>query len=135
MKITFLQDHQSVLSGNEFYSAGARADLPAGAALIAQGVARETWAGRPPKPVEPEPMEVEQPEVEVVEVEPVEADDLTAIKGVGAKTALALNDAGITTYTALIAADPAVLNDKLDGILNFITIEKIQAWQEIARGL
>ena len=43
MKITFTQDHQSPLSGNEYYKAGTRADLPKGATLVHQGIADEGW--------------------------------------------------------------------------------------------
>lgn len=43
MKITFIKSHQSPMSGNSFYEAGTRADLPQGAALIAGGIAREGW--------------------------------------------------------------------------------------------
>ncbi len=43
MKITFVKDHQSVLSGNERYTPGTQADLRRGQELIDLGVAREGW--------------------------------------------------------------------------------------------
>jgi hypothetical protein len=52
MKITFVQDHQSVLSGNSHYTRGTQADLPRGQALIDLGVARAGWE---PIPVVEEP--------------------------------------------------------------------------------
>lgn len=43
MKITFLEDHMSLLSGNSFYKAGSQADLRRGQQLVDQGIAREGW--------------------------------------------------------------------------------------------
>ena len=62
MKITFTQDHQSPQSGNEYYKAGAQADLPRGAALIALGVAREGWAPVVIPVIVPEPVTEQAPD-------------------------------------------------------------------------
>lgn len=43
MNITFVKDHQSVASGNEFYNAGDQATLNKGLTLVEMGVAREGW--------------------------------------------------------------------------------------------
>ena len=43
MKITFIKDHQSVYSGNEFYPKGAQADLIRGQTLVNMKVARAGW--------------------------------------------------------------------------------------------
>lgn len=42
------------------------------------------------------------------------ADDLTAIKGIGPVRAGHFTEAGITTFAALAAADPATIADELD---------------------
>ena len=38
MQVTFLQDHQSYLSGNSFYAAGAKADFPNVAVLVEEAL-------------------------------------------------------------------------------------------------
>lgn len=48
MKITFIEDHLSVLSGNERYTAGTQADLRRGQELIDLGVACEGWGDDDP---------------------------------------------------------------------------------------
>ena len=55
MKITFIEDHQSVLSGHSFYAAGAQADLRKGQQLIDGGIAFEGW-GNPPVKEPPPPV-------------------------------------------------------------------------------
>ncbi len=44
MKITFIKDHLSILSGNSFYKAGTQADLMRGKQLIEAGIARVGWS-------------------------------------------------------------------------------------------
>lgn len=51
MKITFLENHVSVLSGNSYYDAGEQADLRRGQELIDQGIAYAGW-GSPPTPLQ-----------------------------------------------------------------------------------
>ncbi len=52
MKITFIKDHLSVLSGNSFYKAGTQADLARGKQLIEADIARVGWSIEdiPPSP-------------------------------------------------------------------------------------
>lgn len=56
MRIRFLRDFQGVNTAERFYRAGEVADLPAGAAVVAEGAAEP--AADEPEPDEPEP---EQP--------------------------------------------------------------------------
>ncbi len=82
MKVTFLKDHQSVYSGNEFYAAGAKADLSGGQWLIDSGVAYEGWGANSPwGQQQAEPTIIEMPVI-VPEDEPVLAVDL---EGLGVK--------------------------------------------------
>ena len=46
MNITFLKDHQSPHSGNEFYRAGTEATLERGGQLVQMGVARAGWTSQ-----------------------------------------------------------------------------------------
>ena len=55
MKITFIKDHQSVLSGHSFYAAGTRADLVKGQQLIDGGFAYAGWGNPPVEKVESTP--------------------------------------------------------------------------------
>lgn len=57
---------------------------------------------------------------------------LQDIEGVGPKTAAALEGAGIRTVTDLVTADPAVLDERLEGSA---TTERIEEWQEKAHKL
>ena len=47
MKITFIEDHISRLSGHSYYNAGTQADLRHGAELAKQGIVYEGWGSRP----------------------------------------------------------------------------------------
>ncbi len=47
------------------------------------------------------------------EVVPAEPDDLTLIEGIGPKSAVALNDAGITTFAQIAAMQPGALEDAI----------------------
>jgi len=47
MKITFLEEHCSVLSGNSFYEVGVKADLRRGQELIDAGIAYAGWGKHP----------------------------------------------------------------------------------------
>lgn len=55
-------------------------------------------------------------------------DDLTQIKGIGAKTAELLQETGISTYAALSAASAEDLLAKLQGKVRGLTIEKLTGW-------
>ena len=136
MKVTFTKDHQSQLSGNSFYAAGIKADFPNGEGLVALGVAYAGWDSQPPmQETEAPPAEGLSPIIErPFDIDPG-VDDLTVIKGVGPQTARALNEAGIYRYSELLEWDAAELNTRLDGVLNFITISKIQGWQKAAGSL
>lgn len=60
---------------------------------------------------------------------------LTDVPGVGEKTAKALNRLGVTTIDELIAADPESLDTALDGLLDYVTAEKVAQWQSDAAKL
>lgn len=60
---------------------------------------------------------------------------LTAVQGIGAKTALALAEAGYGTLAALASADPALVDAQVDGVLDYVTVEKVRQWQVAARSL
>lgn len=47
MKVTFREDHQSVLSGHSFYAKGAQADLRKGDELVRLGICYEGWGKAP----------------------------------------------------------------------------------------
>jgi predicted flap endonuclease-1-like 5' DNA nuclease len=123
MNITFLSDHQSKETGNEFYRTGTRATLEDGAVLVAQGVAREGWGPVPIPPTAPEP-------VTPVTVEDV-PDDLTRIKGIGARTAADLASFGVTTFAKLADGDAFVISDKLNGS----SVSQVKGWQKQAEAL
>jgi predicted flap endonuclease-1-like 5' DNA nuclease len=121
MNITFTQDCQNHMTGNEFYNRGARATLPHGAALVAAGVAREGW-GTVPAPL-PAPEIVTGVTVDI----PV-ADDLTRIKGIGKNTAADLASFGIDTFAKLAEADAAVIAAQLNGS----SLRQVYDWQKQA---
>lgn len=80
MKITFIEDHQSLLSGHSFYKAGTRADLVKGQQLIDGGFAYEGWEN--PAPSVPPLVEV----VESIDIDfnSMSTDDLKAhVKAIG----------------------------------------------------
>jgi predicted flap endonuclease-1-like 5' DNA nuclease len=63
------------------------------------------------------------------------ADDLTLIKGIGAKTAEILQEAGISTYAALSSTSADDLLEKLQGKVRGLTTEKLSAWIQQAAEL
>lgn len=130
MKITFIKDHQSPLSGNSFYAVGTRADFSNGQGLIDLGVAYAGW-GMPETQNIPESVS----ESASSSIEEKKIDDLTRVRGVGIQTMRALNNIDVYTYGELIDADADKLNNQLDGVLNFITPTKIRRWQKSAKGL
>lgn len=58
-----------------------------------------------------------------------EPDDLTQIDGIGPARSLALAQMGIRTFAALATADPAILDDHLDGT----SAAQIEVMQRAAR--
>ena len=66
---------------------------------------------------------------------PVPAEDLKAINGVGPKTALLLQDAGIWTYADLAATPVARLHEILDAGGDRFRIIDPESWPEQARRL
>lgn len=60
---------------------------------------------------------------------------LQQIDGIGMRTAAALVEKGYGSLELLAAADPAAVDAALDGLLQYVTVEKVSAWQERAREL
>jgi len=60
---------------------------------------------------------------------------LQSIDGIGGRTAAALVEKGYGSLELLAAADPAAVDAALDGLLQYVTVEKVSAWQERAREL
>lgn len=56
-------------------------------------------------------------------------DDLTQIKGIGAKTAEALHDLGITTFAALAEADP----NQIKAHVSRASLQTVEGWIKTAR--
>ena len=63
------------------------------------------------------------------------AIELQSIDGIGMRTAAALVEQGFGSLEFLAAADPAAVDAALDGLLQYVTVEKVSAWQERAREL
>ena len=57
---------------------------------------------------------------------------LQSIDGIGGRTAA---EKGYGSLELLAAADPAAVDAALDGLLQYVTVEKVSAWQERAREL
>jgi hypothetical protein len=53
--VRFLRDFRSAATGEVFYEAGAVADLPEGAAIVAEGAAEPVTVEPPPPPSPPKP--------------------------------------------------------------------------------
>ena len=98
MKVTFIQDHQSAASGNEFYPAGRKSKQRRGAELVAMGVAVAGWG-------EVAPVTAQETQGEEIEPEPTitPATDWTQVSGVSDEIADALIYAGIVNPAALLA--------------------------------
>lgn len=60
---------------------------------------------------------------------------LQQIEGIGTRTQAALAEKGYGSLELLAAADPVAVDAALDGLLQYVTVEKVQAWQERAREL
>jgi len=60
---------------------------------------------------------------------------LTDVAGIGEKTAAALVAAGIATVQALVAGDAEAIDARLDGTLDYVTVEKVRQWQATAAEL
>ncbi len=57
---------------------------------------------------------------------------LTDVAGIGEKTAAALVAAGIPTAQALAEMEAEAIDARLDGKLDYVTVEKVRAWQAAA---
>jgi len=71
------------------------------------------------------PLDMKKLHAEIQEITGIFTSDLTRIKGIGIRTAEALNVAGITTFQQLIDADPVELDLHLDGS----SADQIRSWQ------
>ena len=60
---------------------------------------------------------------------------VSAVPGIGAKTAAALAAADIVTVEDLVAADALFVDAALDGVLDYVTVDKVRQWQEDAAAL
>lgn len=60
---------------------------------------------------------------------------VTAVPGIGAKTAAALAAADIVTVEDLVAADAVFIDAALDGVLDYVTVDKVRQWQADAAAL
>jgi hypothetical protein len=60
---------------------------------------------------------------------------VTAVPGIGAKTAAALAAAEIVTVEDLVAADALFIDAALDGVLDYVTVDKVRQWQADAAAL
>lgn len=117
MKITFLQDHQSYLSGNSFYTTGTKADLPRGGELVELGIAAEGW-GAPAPPESPvQPVEDERI-VEDVTVVPslAESVDFTVVRGISDEAQAALYNAGYLTWEDILQAGVIEIKDNVSSV-------------------
>lgn len=104
MKITFTEDHQSYLSGNEYYPAGAKADLLRGADLVAQGVALTGWGETVFDSHEQREEIASEPSAATEDASERERVDWTQVKGVSVEIAAALHAAGLHTKDDLLTA-------------------------------
>ena len=102
MKITFAEDHQSYLSGNERYSTGTKADLPRGADLVAQGIALAGWDTAALAPYEQREEIASEPPAAGDDAPQVERVDWTQVKGVSSEINNALHYMGLNTKEALL---------------------------------
>lgn len=60
---------------------------------------------------------------------------LTDVAGIGDKTAAALVAAGIPTAQALAEMEAEAIDARLDGKLDYVTVEKVRQWQATATEL
>lgn len=60
---------------------------------------------------------------------------LTDVAGIGEKTAAALVTAGIATAQMLVMLDAEAIDARLDGVLDYVTVEKVRTWQAAAAAL
>ena len=60
---------------------------------------------------------------------------LTDVAGIGEKTAAALVAAGIATAQALVTTEAEAIDARLDGRLDYVTVEKVRQWQATAAEL
>jgi len=60
---------------------------------------------------------------------------LTDVAGIGEKTAAALVAAGIATAQALVMLDAEAVDARLDGTLDYVTVDKVRTWQAAATAL
>lgn len=60
---------------------------------------------------------------------------LRDVPGIGAKTAAALAAADVVTVEDLVAADAVFIDAALDGVLDYVTVDKVRQWQADAAAL
>ena len=60
---------------------------------------------------------------------------LRNVAGIGDKTAAALAEAGIGTAQALVEMEAEVVDARLDGLLDYVTVGKVRQWQAAAAAL
>jgi hypothetical protein len=60
---------------------------------------------------------------------------VTSVAGIGEKTAAALAAADVVTVQDLVAADAEFLDAALDGVLDYVTVDKVRTWQATAAAL
>ena len=104
MQVTFLLDHQSYLSGNSFYAAGAKADFPNVAVLVEQGIVREGW-GAPSSVAFDAAAEREEiaSEPAAIDNAPSPSVDWTEVRGVSTEIADAMLGMGMDSKDAFLS--------------------------------
>ena len=123
MKITFLQDHQSQMSGNSFYEAGTTADLWRGDELVALGVAQPGWgahfdAVEHREEIASEVIADTIPDTIIVVVEDATAKsvDFTVVKGISDEVRAALYRAGYLTWEDILQAGVVKIKDDVASV-------------------
>ena len=118
MKITFLQDHQSQMSGNSFYEAGTTADLWRGDELVALGVAQPGWGAPVFDAVEHREEIASEVIADVLPVDPAPAEsvDFTVVKGISDEVRAALYGAGYLTWEDILQAGVVKIKDDVASV-------------------
>ena len=124
MKITFLQGHQSQMSGNSFYEAGTTADLWRGDELVALGVAQPGWgvpvfdAVEHREEIASEVIADTIPDTIIVVVEDATAKsvDFTVVKGISDEVRAALYGAGYLTWEDILQAGVVKIKDDVASV-------------------
>lgn len=118
MKITFMQDHMSYLSGNSFYATGMGADLPRGAELVALGVARAGWGAIVFDPIEQREEIASEPAEQgsIPLPAPAESASFQIVRGIGPEIEAALYNAGILTWENVLQAGVVEIDKRIASI-------------------